>query len=155
MKDKSHPDWTCPTCAVEAGGRIPAGIEAKWIQGKCDICGLISAITNPKNFSYPDYEKIRHRNSLTLEEHKKIAGFLRSFNENGHEIFELLKKRCPYPSRVLSAFAKAVEHMQYIRVFMEDHCDIDRIRTSGDIEESTKWITCYRGIGGWAILLEE
>lgn len=40
---------------------------ATWHEGTCDICGLRKAVTEPRDFGYPDFRPVIER--LSREQH--------------------------------------------------------------------------------------
>lgn len=49
------PQWVCTDCAIAAGGKMSRGI-ATWHNGYCDVCGHVKAITQPRDFGYPEFK---------------------------------------------------------------------------------------------------
>jgi hypothetical protein len=59
---KKYPDWVCVDCAKKA--RKTKGEEFKQFEvstihyEKCDVCKKIKAVTEPRDFYYPDFNYI-------------------------------------------------------------------------------------------------
>lgn len=55
MKKKEYPNWVCRDCGLKASkGR--SFMISTFSKGKCDICGKITSITEPRDFFYPNFE---------------------------------------------------------------------------------------------------
>jgi hypothetical protein len=51
---KPYPTWTCIRCAMEAGGRQAS--LSTFHYDKCDVCGKDKAVTQPRDFGYPNFK---------------------------------------------------------------------------------------------------
>ena len=49
-------DWVCYDCGIKARGRpLPDGSISTYHEGKCGVCGKTKAVTEPRDFGYPDF----------------------------------------------------------------------------------------------------
>jgi hypothetical protein len=48
MRREKLIEWVCASCG-EKYGRRPCGV-ACWHIGKCDICGTVTSVTEPRDF---------------------------------------------------------------------------------------------------------
>ena len=55
-----QPSLVCASCAEKAGGRVPDGHMPTYHYGICDVCGVLRAVTAPRDFGYPDF-KVKHK----------------------------------------------------------------------------------------------
>lgn len=48
-----YPDWICKTCGCFYGNR-PSGnpYGATWHKDKCDVCGEVTEVTEPRDFGH-------------------------------------------------------------------------------------------------------
>lgn len=51
-----YPEWVCKDCAYKAGGVSPRGMVSTFHRGKCDVCGEIKSVTEPRDYGYPKFE---------------------------------------------------------------------------------------------------
>lgn len=56
--NSNYPRWTCSGCAEEAGGKWPRGHVATWHSNICPVCGEQKAVTEPRDYRYPDYQYV-------------------------------------------------------------------------------------------------
>jgi hypothetical protein len=49
-----YPAWVCGECAVANQGTWPKGHIATFHSGRCGWCGEIRAVTQPRDYGYPD-----------------------------------------------------------------------------------------------------
>lgn len=56
--NKPYPEWVCRECGLSASGKKADGalLVSTFHQGKCDVCGKIIAVTEPRNYGYPKFE---------------------------------------------------------------------------------------------------
>lgn len=54
-----YPVWVCSPCAEKAGGRWPKGHVATFHVGICHVCGEEIAVTEPRDWRYPNL-KVNH-----------------------------------------------------------------------------------------------
>ena len=47
---KEYPQWVCIFCG-DKFGNCPVGI-ATWHQDTCDVCGVVTAVTEPRDFGH-------------------------------------------------------------------------------------------------------
>ena len=53
----NYPCWCCHECAVEAlGHEPPPGCLATWHNGVCDVCERHTAVTEPRDYGWPDFK---------------------------------------------------------------------------------------------------
>ena len=53
-----YPDWVCHDCGIKAGGRPLAEWACPtWHMGRCDVCGGIKEVTEPRDYGYPEFYK--------------------------------------------------------------------------------------------------
>jgi rRNA maturation protein Nop10 len=50
--EMAYPTWVCDFCALENGGKIPSHAYTVH-QDVCGICGKITTVTEPRDYSYP------------------------------------------------------------------------------------------------------
>ena len=53
-----YPDWICGQCGLSLMD-VPISDDmcSTFHEGKCGVCGLITMITEPRDFGYPDISK--------------------------------------------------------------------------------------------------
>lgn len=52
-----YPLWICHDCGMKARKRpLPEGSVATFHKAKCDVCGEIKAVTQPRDYGYPEPE---------------------------------------------------------------------------------------------------
>ncbi len=56
-----YPHWTCSSCATKYGGHFPEGHRATFHSGICPVCGLKKALTEPRDYGFPDFCKTKNR----------------------------------------------------------------------------------------------
>lgn len=55
MAIKKYPDWVCRECGLKASkGR--SFLISTCHEGKCDVCGKIKMVTEPRDFFYPEFK---------------------------------------------------------------------------------------------------
>ena len=53
-----YPDWVCHDCGIKARGRPLAEWACPtWHMGRCDVCGEIKEVTEPRDFNFPEFKK--------------------------------------------------------------------------------------------------
>jgi hypothetical protein len=53
-----YPAWVCQDCALANGGRIIPGHVSTHHDGKCDLCGQVKSVTEPRDYGHlPKLEK--------------------------------------------------------------------------------------------------
>ena len=71
QSDKNYPRYVCAECGFKASvnmGNDPVAFRASTFHtGICDICGKEGAITEPRDFFYPDFHV---HTDVTIEWHK-------------------------------------------------------------------------------------
>jgi len=77
--NKPYPEWTCKECGIEHGTRLPE--MATWHEDKCDVCGEIKSVTEPRDFNhFKNWDS--PKNSITMKFTPKLKrrnAFLRFF----------------------------------------------------------------------------
>ena len=53
----SYPRWVCERCALAAGGHL-AGESATWHYDTCEVCAVKTAVSQPRDFGYPDFRTL-------------------------------------------------------------------------------------------------
>ena len=95
-------------------------------------------------------KSLYEKRKLTYEEHKKIDQFLRTFQKDGKEVFELLRHSFDDQSLPVKNMAKAINLMQPLTMCCETKSCIDRpVPMDYDSEEFGKWQMLYNKIGLW------
>lgn len=60
MKLKPYPTWCCNQCGTHArkmmGRSEPKFGMATYHMDTCDVCGVYKEVTEPRDFSYPEFE---------------------------------------------------------------------------------------------------
>ncbi len=88
--------------------------------------------------------------TLTYEEHKKISDFLRSFNTEGPEVFDLLKKCFTKKGDPVKWMAKAIDNINFCMMPCENRSYTDRPKPMDyESKEYTDWRVLYLDIGSW------
>lgn len=54
-----YPDWICTFCAKENGGKWPDGHIGTFHNGVCGWCGEEVQVTEPRDWGYPNFKKVR------------------------------------------------------------------------------------------------
>ena len=54
-KLKAYPHWVCHGCGIKAQGRPIMDGMSTYHEAKCDVCGETKAVTQPRDFGYPDF----------------------------------------------------------------------------------------------------
>jgi hypothetical protein len=54
---KSYPNWVCQDCGRKASKGKQFKVST-WSKSKCDVCGQIKDVTEPRDFYYPDFDKM-------------------------------------------------------------------------------------------------
>ena len=55
-KLKAYPIWICPDCGLK-NGKVSTACGCYTVHnGKCDVCGVEKAVTEPRDFGYPEFE---------------------------------------------------------------------------------------------------
>ena len=49
-------NWVCQECGSKASGGKQFEIST-WHEDKCDVCGEVKMVTEPRDFFYPDFNK--------------------------------------------------------------------------------------------------
>ena len=49
-----YPSRVCQSCGDKASG-TRVNLIATWHEGKCDVCGKIKPVTEPRDFGYPKF----------------------------------------------------------------------------------------------------
>lgn len=62
-KNDKYPEFICVPCAIENGGRWPAGHLASMSTGLCGWCGKQKEVTEPRDWGYPSYKLKKVRDS--------------------------------------------------------------------------------------------
>jgi hypothetical protein len=56
-ENKDYPTWICGKCGFKYADpsklRNPDSVLATWHSGKCDVCGEVASVTEPRDFGYP------------------------------------------------------------------------------------------------------
>lgn len=52
---KPYPTKVCQACATKTGARNRKSASTYHL-AKCDVCGMRSAVTEPRDFGYPQFE---------------------------------------------------------------------------------------------------
>lgn len=55
-KLKPYPIWVCRNCAYKASAYSPASRTPTFHEGKCNVCGRIRGVTEPRDYGYPKFE---------------------------------------------------------------------------------------------------
>lgn len=55
MREKKYPVWVCNDCGLKASGGRCFEVST-YHMDKCDVCGELKAVTEPRDFYYPDFE---------------------------------------------------------------------------------------------------
>ena len=57
MSNKDYPRWVCSSCAKKAQSD-PHQISSfmTWHLGICDVCKKYEALTEPRDFGYPEFK---------------------------------------------------------------------------------------------------
>ena len=50
----AYPNWICRPCGEKHGRRKP-GQATTWHEGRCDVCGEIATVTEPRDFGHLQY----------------------------------------------------------------------------------------------------
>ena len=58
---KAYPHWVCHGCGIKAQGRPMMDGMSTYHEAKCDVCGKTKAVTQPRDFGYPDFPGFRCR----------------------------------------------------------------------------------------------
>lgn len=53
-KPRPYPAWVCLSCGTRYGRRRPFMLMATWHYGKCGVCELHKAVTEPRDFGHMD-----------------------------------------------------------------------------------------------------
>lgn len=56
VTNDNYPTWTCSPCALENGGYWPDGHIGCWHEAKCQVCGDLAAVTQPRDFRWPKFK---------------------------------------------------------------------------------------------------
>jgi len=56
MKQKKYPNWVCSDCELKASGGRSFTVSC-YHKGKCDVCGKVKQVTEPRDFYYSDFEE--------------------------------------------------------------------------------------------------
>ena len=56
MSDREYPDWICYDCGSKHG-RTSEGHLATWHIGDCGWCGANKAVTQPRDYGYPEWKE--------------------------------------------------------------------------------------------------
>lgn len=56
MKTKKYPNWVCQECGSRASGGRQFQIST-WHKAKCDVCGKVKHVTEPRDFYNPFFDK--------------------------------------------------------------------------------------------------
>ena len=57
--DRVYPAWCCHDCGITASGGKTLHNYATYHSGICGVCGESKAVTEPRDFCYPDFTKVR------------------------------------------------------------------------------------------------
>lgn len=82
-KPKPYPVWVCSPCGSQVSKR-KGGWLATWHTGRCDVCGEVRMVTEPRDFGYPDFPGHVTRAELT-------ARWLRTLSPENRALFEAMK----------------------------------------------------------------
>ena len=52
-----YPQWVCHECAMDAGGSAP--VCATYHEDLCGACGRLVSCTEPRDYGYPDFGKLK------------------------------------------------------------------------------------------------
>ena len=56
-KLKLYPAWMCHDCGVAArGGPLRALAGAAYYKSKCEVCGKVRSVTEPRDYGYPEFK---------------------------------------------------------------------------------------------------
>lgn len=55
MKKKKYPDWVCFKCGINASNGKSFTVST-YHEGKCDVCGKIKSVTEPRDFYHPKFD---------------------------------------------------------------------------------------------------
>lgn len=66
----NYPYWVCRECGLKASKGKCASISA-WHMGICEVCGEKKLITEPKDFFYPKFKRMKKKQKK--EENGKIT----------------------------------------------------------------------------------
>jgi hypothetical protein len=58
-KKTPYPIWVCDDCAKKAGAVVRRIIVATYHNGYCDVCKQPKRVTEPRDWGYPDFSKIK------------------------------------------------------------------------------------------------
>ena len=53
----SYTSWICRECAIRSGGK-PRDSISTYNENKCGVCGKVTSVTRPRNYGYPNFERI-------------------------------------------------------------------------------------------------
>lgn len=55
---KPYPTWVCRACGLGASNRKADGalLVSTFHQGLCEVCGRVTAVTEPRDYGYPKFE---------------------------------------------------------------------------------------------------
>lgn len=70
---KNYPVWICFDCGDKYCYGMPAGHVWTSHEGRCDVCGRIRNVTEPRDFGHIDERKIKvdWKNDMTLQPARK------------------------------------------------------------------------------------
>ncbi len=54
-KLKPYPNWCCYACGIKASGGRKLHEYATYHQARCDVCGEVAPVTEPRDFRYPGF----------------------------------------------------------------------------------------------------
>lgn len=54
-KEKQYPSWVCQDCGSKASKKGQFTIST-WHEDKCDVCGELKPVTQPRDFYYPEFQ---------------------------------------------------------------------------------------------------
>jgi len=58
--EKDYPSWVCTECGMKAQKDHSRFLLAStYHTGRCEVCGLIKPVTEPRDFGYPDFKQLK------------------------------------------------------------------------------------------------
>ena len=66
--NQNYPSWVCSDCGTKAL-QLPENRGKKrftvstFHNGICGVCGQEKAVTEPRDFGYPEFEQLLHKNN--------------------------------------------------------------------------------------------